>query len=171
MQHAARVILKTAGSCLQIYWFEPKLYLWFVESIVPTGRLIDVLVWRGILSTQLLDCAREIEITATIIRTIWVIVKRFYCFPTQDWWHQKVISLKVFQLQFETSRHAISCNSLVRLLEALHMLPYHSMMASSNGNIFLVTDHLCGEFTGHRCISRTKASDAELWCFLWSAPE
>ena len=25
---------------------------------------------------------------------------------------------------------------------------------------------LCGEFTGHRWIPRTKASDAELWCFL-----
>ena len=46
-----------------------------------------------------------------------------------------------------------------------------AMMTSSNGNIFRVTGHLCGEFTGHRWISRTKASDAELWCFLWSAPE
>ena len=47
------------------------------------------------------------------------------------------------------------------------------MMTSSNGNIFRVTDHLCGEFTGHRWIPCTKASDAEaeLWCFLWSAPE
>ena len=26
------------------------------------------------------------------------------------------------------------------------------------------------EFTGHRWILRTKASDAELWYFLWSAP-
>ena len=25
--------------------------------------------------------------------------------------------------------------------------------------------------TGHRWISLTKASDVELWCFLWSAPE
>ena len=45
-----------------------------------------------------------------------------------------------------------------------------SMMTSSNGNIFRVTGHLCGEFTGPRWIPRTKASDAELWCFLWSAP-
>ena len=29
---------------------------------------------------------------------------------------------------------------------------------------------LWGEFTGHRWIPLTKASDAELWCFLWSAP-
>ena len=40
------------------------------------------------------------------------------------------------------------------------------MMTSSNGNMFRVTDHLCGEFTGDRWIPRTKASDAELWCFL-----
>ena len=34
-------------------------------------------------------------------------------------------------------------------------------MMSSNGNIFRVTVPLCGEFT----------SEAELWCFLWYAPE
>ena len=45
------------------------------------------------------------------------------------------------------------------------------MMTSSNENIFRVTGHLCGEFTGQRWIPRTKARDAELWCFLWSAPE
>ena len=37
------------------------------------------------------------------------------------------------------------------------------MMTSSNGNIFRVTGHLCGEFTGPRWIPHTKASDAELW--------
>ena len=45
------------------------------------------------------------------------------------------------------------------------------MMTSSNGNIFRVTGPYCGEFTGHRWIPHTKASDAELWCFLWSSPE
>ena len=44
------------------------------------------------------------------------------------------------------------------------------MMTSSNGNIFRVTGHLGAEFTGPRWILHTKASDAELWCFLWSAP-
>ena len=47
----------------------------------------------------------------------------------------------------------------------------YTMMAPLNGNIFRVTGHLCGEFTGPRWIPRTKASVAELWCFLWSAPE
>ena len=41
------------------------------------------------------------------------------------------------------------------------------MMTSSNGN---VADPLCGKFIGHWWIPLTKASDAQLWCFLWSAP-
>ena len=36
---------------------------------------------------------------------------------------------------------------------------------------FRVTGHLCREFTGVRWIPHTKASDAELLCFLWTAPE
>ena len=39
------------------------------------------------------------------------------------------------------------------------------MMTSSNGNIFRITDPLCGEFTNHRWIPLTKANDTELWCF------
>ena len=45
------------------------------------------------------------------------------------------------------------------------------MMTSSNGNLFRVTGPLCGEFTGPGEFPHTKASDAELWCFLWSASE
>ena len=45
------------------------------------------------------------------------------------------------------------------------------MITSSNGNIFRVNDHLCGEFTDHWWIPLTKSSDTELWCFLWSVTE
>ena len=45
------------------------------------------------------------------------------------------------------------------------------MMTSSNGNVFRVTGNLGGEFTGRRWIPHIKASDAELWCFLWFAPK
>ena len=45
------------------------------------------------------------------------------------------------------------------------------MMTSSNGSIFHIIGLLCREFTGHRRISLTKASDPELWCFLWCEPE
>ena len=49
--------------------------------------------------------------------------------------------------------------------------PEHAMMESSNRNVFRLTRPLCGEFIDHRCIPLTLASDAEIWCFLWSAPE
>ena len=55
--------------------------------------------------------------------------------------------------------------------QTIFIKPYKtSLMTSSNGNIFRVTGPLCGELTGHRWIPLTKASDVELWCFLWSAP-
>ena len=41
----------------------------------------------------------------------------------------------------------------------------HDDVTSLNGNIFRVTGHLCGEFTGPRWIPHTKASDTELWFF------
>ena len=50
-----------------------------------------------------------------------------------------------------------SVDQMRRLLCQMHI------MTSSNGNIFRVTGPLCGEFTGHRWIPSTKASDAEPW--------
>ena len=40
-------------------------------------------------------------------------------------------------------------------------------MTSPNGNIFRVTGHLCGEFSGHRRIPCTNASDAQLIINGW----
>ena len=51
------------------------------------------------------------------------------------------------------------------------LLSCEIMMKSSNGNMFLVTGPLCGEFAGRQWIPLTKSSDAEHWCFLSSAPE
>ena len=42
-------------------------------------------------------------------------------------------------------------------------------MTSSRGHIFRVTGPLWGESTGQRWFALTKASDAELWYFLWCA--
>ena len=58
---------------------------------------------------------------------------------------------------------------IVTLLSCFHQLFF--MMTSPNGYIFRVTGPLWGESTGHRWIPLTKASDAEIWCLLWSAPE
>ena len=53
----------------------------------------------------------------------------------------------------------------------IRISPQDVMMTSSNGSIFRVAGPLCGEFPDHRWIPLTKASDAELWCFLWTASE
>ena len=45
------------------------------------------------------------------------------------------------------------------------------MMTSPNGNIFHVTGPFWGEFPGHRWVPLTQVSNAERWCFLWSASE
>ena len=45
------------------------------------------------------------------------------------------------------------------------------MMPSSNETIFRVIGPLGGEFAGHWWIPLTKASNAELLCFLWSVRE
>ena len=64
----------------------------------------------------------------------------------------------------------ISCYSLYKTTLGL-LCSWFEINPYFHKYIFRVTGHLCGEFTGHRWIPRTKASDAELWCFLWCTPE
>ena len=66
----------------------------------------------------------------------------------------------------------------VKLLQLILRMDTHrmttwpsTMMTSSNGNIFRVIGPLWWESTSHWWIPHTKASDAELWCFIWSASE
>ena len=62
---------------------------------------------------------------------------------------------------------------LAQMRYAVHQIHQRSgfiKMTSSNGNLVRVTGPLRGEFTGNRWIPLTKASDVELWCFLWSGP-
>ena len=63
------------------------------------------------------------------------------------------------------------CKSILCDDDAMMRTEIYMMMTSSNGNIFHVTGPLWGEFTGQWGIPIKKASDAELWCFLWSAPD
>ena len=98
-------------------------------------------------------------------------------FPTfihqLDPWKSK---LSHAYLQIETA--IIHWLSLIETINKCQLLPnnfslqssFH-MVTSSNWNIFRVTGPLSGEFIGHRWIPLTKASGAELWCYLWSAPE
>ena len=66
----------------------------------------------------------------------------------------------------------ISIEKTVYMYVGWHIrTPCFHKMTSSNGTIFRITGPLRWESTGHRWIPLSKASDAELWCFLWSAPE
>ena len=76
------------------------------------------------------------------IYMIWIMSSSILC--EMGFWHQYIFTEKLHQPWF--------------------------MMTSSNGNIFRVTGPLCWEFTGHQGIPCTKASDAELWCFLSFVP-
>ena len=71
-------------------------------------------------------------------------------------------------LQINESRISMSSASSCNVFGVVSFMQpiFSNMMASSNGNIFRVTCHLCGEFSGHRWIPHTKASDAALWYFL-----
>ena len=80
----------------------------------------------------------------------------------------KIVVSNIWQHYYWT-HNALIINVLVLVLRELnirwHVYSFY-MMTSSNGNIFRITGHLCREFTGHRWIPYTKASDAELWYFL-----
>ena len=85
------------------------------------------------------------------------------------WFAQKRSMQTVLPICISTTMHILDiCDTLFCMA---FMDTLHHTMTSSNRNIFRVTGHLCGEFTGRQWIPRTKASDAELWCFLWSAPD
>ena len=86
--------------------------------------------------------------------------------PVQVWWYQQEYGARP-----ELGQGYCYQGSGVPAVWLIHTrqtncCSWHHMMTSSNGNIFRVTGHLCGEITGHRWIPPTKASDAELWCFL-----
>ena len=118
---------------------------------------------------------------------------RYSCFSLRSWlssfflnfirWFLSFLELIFFSLYLHVSVSSLiliwfSESSLISSMKVnpLSLFPRTAEPGVNhddviNGNIFRVTGHLWGEFTDPRWISLTKASDAEHWCFLWSAPE
>ena len=128
------------------------------------------------------DISRAACISAEISRPLSIIelpvnTKVWKKKTTFSWYgNQMCVSAPVhsFALFGCTDKHGRTFDSHVRSQASVNWyskFTCQSMMTSLNGNIFSVTGHLCGEFTGPRWIPHTKASDAELWCVLLSAPE
>ena len=82
-----------------------------------------------------------------------------------EWYH------RILTVDNSRCRNRIILANSVNTMVADALAPCTAMMTSWKGNIFRVTGLLCGDLTGHRWIPRKKASDVELWCFLWSASE
>ena len=90
---------------------------------------------------------------------------------TRSLWSQPHVQgyLSVFvsiALKWEARRgdcYFYSCPILQRSRHQDYVIKLEHFPRSSAGPF-------CGEFTDHWWIPHTKASDAELWCFLWSAP-
>ena len=70
---------------------------------------------------------------------------------------------------YKRTRMIHSCASPKHIMTSNGIIT--TMMTSSNENNCHVTGHFLGEFTGHQWVSLTKVSNAELWCFLWSATD
>ena len=107
---------------------------------------------------------------------VWLIYQKFRIRVSKKFSYKKVTIRMIWSLEFGIiSLKATKANPQFKIasLRRVHHTQWimENMMTSSNVNIFRITGLLCGEFTGHRWIPLIKASDAELWCFLWSAPE
>ena len=89
-------------------------------------------------------------------------------------WRLKSGTARLFlqKLDIKENNKAPNCWSFVR---RTHPSPKDSAKKANHDdvikwNVFRVADPLLGESTGHWWIPLTKASDAELWCFVWYAP-
>ena len=109
------------------------------------------------------DCLTKLGLTLVVKQAT---AHQFACWPYHSI-HQLLVHEKIWYKSKETMTDVFSLSCLVGFWQRFCK---HRLNAS-NGNIFHVTGPLCREFTGHQWIPRTKASDLELWCFLWSAPE
>ena len=87
----------------------------------------------------------------------------------------KLPTFSLNEMHFRISSHKcqrfLEWNAFQNIISQMSAIFSMCMITLSNGNIFRITDPLCGEFTSHRWIPHTKAIDAELWSFLWFAPE
>ena len=97
--------------------------------------------------------------TGWVCRSPWPTLNSYPPHKQRD--STELLNKQLFCQCFETPWCSCHCNEYAYTLG--------TMMTSSNGNIFRVTDHLWGEFTGYRWTPRSKASDTELWCFFLCA--
>ena len=134
-----------------------------------TGKFIIIVKWSSTHVNIIKDRHKHIHHD---LKTSSAFLTAFFiggCSP-QEQGIQSFIGFLVFTLDTYLNKQPCGQISEILTLKWSHSYVrqwlFHCMMTSSNASIFRVTGPLCGEFTGHRWIPLTKASDAELWCFL-----
>ena len=124
---------------------------------------------NGLVFVDYIDMT-ALYITICIMRSNWLILNLNS--QMAELWEQNTFQLLIWDTGFgDKGRIMEVWLSCYPVLLSTDSKTRSHMTTSSNGDIFRVTGHLCVEFTGPRWIPHTKASDAELWCFLWSASE
>ena len=153
--HSHRSLRITLSICF------PETYMFTIlpcqDPIFITATTLRVTQYGGNSIFKLLP-AFEILSTSEMIKTCKVVTKVFF--------YKVLTHLNVFR-----SGRYFRCVNWRKNIHCCCPECIYNMITSSNGKIFRVTGHLREEFTGPRWIPRTKASDAELWFFLWSASE
>ena len=151
------------SSCLRIFWFRVK--QWISLKSFPLGAAY---------MRQWIRSAWFTEIMACHLSGAKPLSEPMLGYRELGSWEQNSTN---FYSKYKTF-HSRKCvwkyrlrNDVKRTFHQLYMNNSITMMTLSNRSISAFTGSLCGEFTGHLWIPLTKASDAELWYFLWSAPE
>ena len=153
-------ITKTVSACICIKSM----------TTIPHGQfVINDIVWFGFLFTSLESC-RKSPTTHTAERVGFETdLQIIPAFQYSNFDHCPIfihISMLHYKHHVELKLE-VSNDLLFRHVVYARNQPIF-MMTSSNGNLFPVTDPLCGEFTGHRCIPLTKASDALMSSMIWA---
>ena len=136
-----------------------NLHIW--SSVIMNGT--NVQNWR-VVRFHKIEIRRSIYEFSFYTKDIHIAISRFIASITSTAWCKTAVSPLLTHWSLELSHRLVG---YIPWLFGINNI----MMTSSNGDIFRVTGHLSGEFSGHRRIPRTKPSDAELWCFIWSPLE
>ena len=151
---------------VSIWWRHHTLYAgWPIRSPCAKHNSHPLFTWNVEISIwiDLTDmCVLESVSSRVLVLYRHISVRLYLCKTTRLSWTCK-LTRKWIQLPTSPLCSTVATSTLggIQLARWRH----------SNGNIFRVTGPLWGESTGHRWIPLTKASDAGLWCFLWSAPK
>ena len=137
---------------------------------VTSLLILEAMLWISLFGIQLLPIhswppAKNIFYLRHNLATfVWRIYFHVPCemLNVLAWWDRTILWFNSIM------RNLVSCINLALpghwQKHAIFILATNDMMTSSNGNFSRVTGLLWGEFTGHRWIPLTTASDAELCC-------